>query len=88
MKLVVGFGQCGNRIADEFGRLNKRARSNRGIEIITGTFAVNTDATDLSGLYTIKRDYQHRILIGSEKTKGHGTAKLSQLGAWLRYSEY
>ena len=79
--MVVGFGQCGNRIADEFARLNKRARSRRGIEIITGAFAVNTDAADLSGLYTIKADYQHRILIGGEKTRGHGVAKLSEIGA-------
>jgi len=82
MKLVVvGFGQCGGRVADEFSRLNRRARGQRGIEIITGAFAVNTDAADLSGLYTIKPDYQHRILIGGEKTRGHGVAKLSELGA-------
>jgi len=82
MKLVVvGFGQCGNRIADEFARLNRRAHSQRGIEITPGVFAVNTDAADLSGLYTIKPDYQHRILIGGEKTRGHGVAKLSELGA-------
>jgi len=79
--VVVGFGQCGNRIADEFARLNKRARGQRGIEITPGVFAVNTDAADLSGLYTIKPDYQHRILIGGEKTRGHGVAKLSELGA-------
>lgn len=79
--LVVGFGQCGNRIADEFVRLNRRARNQRGIEITPGVFAVNTDAADLSGLYTIKPDYQHRILIGGEKTRGHGVAKLSELGA-------
>ena len=79
--VVVGFGQCGNRVADEFARLNKRARGQRGIEITPGVFAVNTDAADLSGLYTIKPDYQHRILIGGEKTRGHGVAKLSELGA-------
>ncbi len=82
MKLVViGLGQCGGRIADEFARLNKRAVSRRGIEIITGTFAVNTDAADLSGLTTIKRDYQHRILIGGRKTGGHGVGKINELGA-------
>jgi len=79
--VVVGFGQCGNRIADEFARLNRRARGQRGIEITPGVFAVNTDAADLSGLYTIKPDYQHRILIGGEKTRGHGVAKLSEVGA-------
>ncbi len=64
MKLVVlGFGQCGGRIADELARLNKRARTYRGIEIITGAYAINTDVADLSGLSVIKPDYRHRILI-------------------------
>ncbi|UCG53928.1 MAG: cell division protein FtsZ [Dehalococcoidia bacterium] len=82
MKLVViGFGQCGSRIADEFARLNRRARSHRGIEITPGVFAVNTDAADLSGLSTIKSDYQHRILVGGRKTGGHGVGKINELGA-------
>jgi len=79
--LVIGFGQCGGRIADEFARLNSRARSRRGTEIITGAFAVNTDGGDLSGLSSIKSDYQHRILIGSRKTSGHGVGKINELGA-------
>ncbi|MBA7575061.1 Tubulin-like protein CetZ [subsurface metagenome] len=82
MKLVVvGLGQCGGRLADEFARLNERARSQRGIEIITGAFAVNTDAADLSGLQTISGDYQHRILIGGRMTGGHGVGKINELGA-------
>jgi cell division GTPase FtsZ len=82
MKLIViGFGQCGSRIADEFARLNKKAISSRGIEIIPGIFAVNTDAADLSGLSTINADYQHRILIGGRKTGGHGVGKINELGA-------
>ncbi len=82
MKLVViGLGQCGGRIADEFARLNRKAQSQRGIEIVTGAFAVNTDAADLSGLTTIKSDYQHRILIGGRKTGGHGVGKINELGA-------
>jgi len=82
MKLVVvGIGQCGSRIADEFARLNRKARAQRGIEIVTGCFAVNTDAADLSGLSNIKPDYQHRILIGGRKTGGHGVGKINELGA-------
>jgi len=82
MKLVVlGFGQCGGRIADELARLNRRARTYRGIEIITGAYAINTDVADLSGLSTIKPDYQHRILIGGRKTGGHGVGKINELGA-------
>jgi cell division GTPase FtsZ len=82
MKLViVGLGQCGGRIADEFLRLNRKARSQRGIEIVTGAFAVNTDAADLSGLQNIASDYQHRILIGGRRTGGHGVGKINELGA-------
>ncbi|MFC1961992.1 tubulin/FtsZ family protein [Chloroflexota bacterium] len=82
MKLVVvGLGQCGGRIADEFARLNGRARSRRGIEIITGAYAVNSDAADLSGLTNIKKGYQNRILIGGRKTGGHGVGKINELGA-------
>jgi len=82
MKLVViGFGQCGGRIADQFARINKRARSQRRIEIVPGVFAVNTDAADLSGLSYIKSDYRHRILIGTRKTGGHGVGKINELGA-------
>ncbi|MCK4698524.1 MAG: cell division protein FtsZ, partial [Dehalococcoidia bacterium] len=82
MKLVViGFGQCGGRVADEFARLNKRARSYRGIEIVTGAFAVNSDSADLSGLQVIKPDYKHRILIGGRITGGHGVGKINELGA-------
>ena len=82
MKLVViGLGQCGGRIADEFARLNRKASGQRRIEIVTGTFAVNTDAADLSGLTAIKHDYQHRILIGGRKTGGHGVGKINELGA-------
>ena len=82
MKLiVVGFGQCGGRIADEFARLNRRAHVQRGINIITAAFAVNTDVADLSGLTGIRPDYQHRILIGGRKTGGHGVGKINELGA-------
>jgi tubulin-like protein CetZ len=84
MKLVVlGFGQCGGRVADEFARLNIRARALRGLNIITGAYAVNTDLADLSGLTTIKSDFDHRILIGNKKTGGHGVGKINELGAEL-----
>ncbi|MEE8419119.1 MAG: tubulin/FtsZ family protein [Dehalococcoidales bacterium] len=82
MKLVViGLGQCGGRIADEFARLNRKAISQRGIEIVNSAFAVNTDVADLSGLRRVKPDFEHRILIGSRKTGGHGVGKINELGA-------
>lgn len=79
--LVIGFGQCGGRVADEFARLGIRARASRGINIITGAFAVNTDVADLTGLSTIRPDYQHRILIGGQRTGGRGVGKINEMGA-------
>jgi len=48
--IVIGLGQCGGRVADEFARLNQRAVMEHKVFIMPGVFAVNTDATDLSGL--------------------------------------
>src|SRR4030067_3134900 len=88
MKLVViGFGQCGGRVSDEFARLNIRARGLRGLNIVTGAYAVNTDIADLSGLTTIKSDFEHRILIGNKKTGGHGGGKMKDVGADIARSE-
>jgi cell division GTPase FtsZ len=88
MKLVVvGFGQCGGRIADEFARLNKRALGLRRLNIVTGAYAVNTDIADLSGLSTIKSNYDHRILIGNKKTQGHGVGKINELGAEIAHED-
>ena len=81
--LIIGLGQCGSRVADQFVRLNKRAQSQWGINIVTGTFAVNTDQTDLTGLTHIGSDFMHRILIGGRKTWGHGVGKINEMGAEL-----
>ena len=84
MKLVViGLGQCGGKIADEFSRLNRRAHRHRRIDIIVDTFAVNTDLADLSSLSSIKSDYRHRILVGNRKTGSHGVGKINEVGAEL-----
>jgi cell division GTPase FtsZ len=85
--LVIGCGQCGGRIADEFARRDKRARTQRSSEIITETLAVNTDVADLSGLSYIKADHRHRILIGSRKSGGHGVGKINELGAEIAREE-
>ena len=79
--LVIGCGQCGGRIADAFALLNKVARVQRKIDIVTNVLAVNTDIADLSGLTNIKSDYRHRILIGDQKTGGHGVGKINEIGA-------
>jgi len=76
MKLVVvGLGQCGGRLADEFARMKRN--------IITDAFAVNTDEADLTGLKKVPADFQHRILLGGRKTGGHGVGKINEVGAQL-----
>jgi len=79
--LIIGCGQCGGRIADQFARLNARSRVQRGIEITTGVYAVNTDIADLSELRYVRSDYGHRILIGNNRVGGHGVGKINELGA-------
>ncbi|AQU06609.1 cell division protein FtsZ [Dehalococcoides mccartyi] len=81
--MVIGCGQCGGRIADQFALLGKNAKRQRGISIVSNVLAINTDIADLSGLVHVKPDYKHRILIGSRKTAGHGVGKLNELGAQL-----
>jgi len=80
MKLVVvGFGQCGCNIADQFYALNSHAKSlfTRRIEILTDAFAVNTDEADLGGFRHIPTDRHHRIVIGGVRTFGHGVGKMN-----------
>jgi len=77
--VVVGIGQCGCNIADEFYHINNYSKLflHRGIEILTDAFAVNTDETDLGGLTHIPKDKHHRIVIGTMRTFGHGVGKIN-----------
>ena len=84
MKLtVIGLGQCGSRIADQFARLDRKAQVERKTRLAPNVFAVNTDQADLTGLRYIKKDYLHRIIIGLRQTLGHGVGKINELGAEL-----
>ena len=78
---VIGIGQCGCNIADEFYNLNQYGKSmlGRGIEIITDTIAVNTDSTDLRGFKHIPG--KNRILVGAGRTFGHGVGKINMESA-------
>jgi|TARA_B100001964_G_C14258996_1_gene614155 cell division GTPase FtsZ len=85
--LVIGCGQCGGRVADEFVRLNEKARKQRGIQIVTACYAVNTDMADLAGLRFLKSDAHHRIIIGNQKTGAHGVGKINEIGAEIARDE-
>ncbi len=74
---VIGIGQCGCNIADEFCNLNEYAKSflGRRIEIVTDTLAVNTDSSDLRGFKHIPG--RNRIMVGAGRTFGHGLGKIN-----------
>ena len=79
--LVIGCGQCGGRVADQFAKMSQIARKQRGVELVTNVIAVNTDVADLTGLMHISPDASHRILIGGQRTGGHGVGKINEIGA-------
>lgn len=82
MKLVViGLGQCGCNIADQFCAINHYSRSflNRKIAILTDAFAVNTNEADLGSFKHIQNDKHHRILLGALRTFGHGVGKINAI---------
>jgi len=88
--MVVGMGQCGCNIADEFYGINNYAKSffGRRMEILIDAFAVNTDDADLASVRHIPRDKRHRILIGLAKTFGHGVGKMNVEGATIMSEAY
>ena len=81
--MVIGVGQCGNRIADEFARLGVKSRHERSSNVITGTFAVDSDAPALHGLQIIDAHRGHRINIGESRTRGHGAGGLHEVGVQI-----
>ena len=92
MKLVVvGTGQGGSNIADEFVALGQWVWTNRRVRIFTGTesdpiakgvFAVNLGAGDLYGLEHIPQTDDHTILLGTtDEFRGRGAGKVNADGA-------
>lgn len=92
MKLViVGTGQAGSNIADEFVSLARWVWQNRQIRIFTGgkrdplskgVFAVNLGAADLYALKNIPQTPDHAILLGTtNEFRGRGAGKVNVDGA-------
>ncbi len=92
MKLVVvGTGQGGSNIADEFAAMGQWIWKNRRVRIFTGThpdpiytgiFAVNLGAGDLYQLQTIPQTDDHSILLGTtDEFRGRGAGKVNKDGA-------
>jgi len=85
--LVMGLGLCGGRIANQFVRLGKKAKTERGIDFLVDAFAIDTDAVALDALETIKPDTDHRIVVGGTKAGGGGLGRINELGAEIAKEE-
>jgi len=81
--IAVGCGDCGCRIADQFARLNRKARAERSVDIVVDTYAINTDGAGLAGLQFIDNDDIHRIRLGGQAVGGSGLGGINELGADL-----
>ncbi|MDI6655444.1 MAG: cell division protein, partial [Candidatus Hydrothermarchaeota archaeon] len=64
--LIVGIGQAGGKIADQFLMDDRKSHAPHTFEAI----AINTAVSDLTGLRYIPKE--DRILIGETLVKGHG----------------
>ena len=85
MKLmVIGVGDCGCRLAREFAALNKTARSERHVNIITCAYAVSNDQALLGELTKSGREWLKPILIRGSLEPGD---KSNEGGARLMRQE-
>ncbi len=76
MKLaLIGYGQAGGKIVDEFVRYDEEV----GGGFVNAAIAVNTATADLRGIEHVDED--DRVLIGQSRVKGHGVGADNDLGA-------
>jgi tubulin-like protein CetZ len=52
--LVIGVGNCGSRVAGAFSDLNRKAKAERRVQIVTTAYAVNNDREELDSLSRAK----------------------------------
>jgi cell division GTPase FtsZ len=81
--LVIGIDNCGSRIAGEFVDLNRRARSERRVQIVTSAYAVDNDNENLALLKSKNRDLQTIAINKSAEM----TANMSESNANLMREE-
>lgn len=72
---LIGVGQAGGKIVDEFIRYEKRTDAG----IIRGGVAINTARADLEGLTDVPEE--NRILVGQSRVNGHGVGADNELGS-------
>jgi cell division GTPase FtsZ len=81
--LVIGIDNCGSRIAAEFTELNRKAKSERRVQIVTSAYAVDNDNENLAMLKSKNRDLQ-TILVNKSVEM---SANISEANATLMREE-
>ena len=82
--LVVGIGDCGANLASEFAKLNKKARAERNINIITRAYAVNANQASLTALTRSKPELLETYFVHDSTERG---GKSSEVGAEIMRME-
>lgn len=85
--LVIGVGKGGSRIADEFAQLNKKARIERSVSILTGAYAASNDRDSLAGLVSKETDFLYRLLVGGFPRETEGMSALGEAGVEVAQAE-
>ncbi|WP_265111643.1 tubulin/FtsZ family protein [Halosolutus halophilus] len=76
MKLaLIGFGQAGGKVVDEFLAFDSSIDGG----FVESAIAINSATTDLQGLEHVSR--RNRVLIGQARVKGHGVGADNELGS-------
>jgi tubulin-like protein CetZ len=76
MKLaLIGFGQAGGKVVDEFLAFDSRIDGG----FVEAAIAVNSATADIQGLEHVPR--RDRVLVGQARVKGHGVGADNELGA-------
>jgi len=74
--LIIGIDNCGCRLAAEFAELNRKAKSERRVEIITGAYAISNDQAILTSIASTGKDlrtlFVNRSMGGAEMTAEAG----------------
>lgn len=86
MKLLVfGLGDSGSRLAGEFSKLDRKAKSERRIQIIANAYAINNDQPKLTQLRASFRELQtifvNRILEGTDISAKAGADLMREEGS-------
>lgn len=85
MKLmVIGVGNCGCQLAGEFAELNRKARKERHVDIITSAYAIHNDQAFLDTMTRSRRERLTPVLI---RDSAEGDANSSEAGARLMRRE-